>query len=151
MPKYLGALRKAFPERVSVIEGYYVFVDDMPVEDLLVCATSGHQAVRLIETALLVEAWENSPEANKVFRALRAEIGVIAHDDEERAMISCACRQATRAANPRRRLHEDPAAHARKLATAAIAKLREMAPASSRIRRDEAYRAMMEAVDAELN
>jgi hypothetical protein len=151
MPKYLGAVRKAFPQRVSVIEDYYVFVDHVPVEDLLNCATSGHQAVQLVENALLVEAWDDSPEASKVFRTLRAEIGAIAQDEEEREMILWACRQATRAANPMRRLHSDPATHARKLATAAIARLREMAPSSPRVRRDEAYRAMMEAVDAELN
>jgi arylsulfatase A-like enzyme len=151
MPKYLDAVRKAFLERVSVIESYYVFVDHVPVEDLLECATSGRQAVQLVEDALRVDAWDDSPEAGKIFRALHAEIGLIAHDDEEREMILWACRQATRAANPLRQLHEDPAAHARKLATAAIARLREMAPASSRVRRDDAYRAMMEAVDAELN
>lgn len=151
MPKHLGAVRKAFPERVSVIEDYYVFVDHVPVEDLLNCATSGRQAVQLISDALRVEAWEDSSEASKMFRAMRAELSEIARDDEERETIVWACRQATRAANPTRRLHEDPAAHARKLATAAIARLREMAPASPRIRRDEAFRAMMEAVDAELN
>jgi len=151
MPKYLRAIRKAFPQRVSVIDNYYVFVDHVPMEDLVENATSGRQAVRLIEDALRVEAWDDSPEADEIFCALHAEIGLIAHNDEEREMILWACRQATRAANPLRRLHDNPAAHARKLATAAISRLRAMAPASANVRRGEAYRAMVDAVDAELN
>jgi hypothetical protein len=70
MPEYLGAVRKAFPQRVSVIEDHYVFVDRVP--------------------------WDGSPEANQGIPTLRA-------------------------------------------------------PSSPRVRRDEADRAMMEAVDAELN
>lgn len=151
MPKYLAAIRKAFPERVSVIDNYYVFVDRVPMEDLLENATSGRQAVRLIEDALRVEAWDDSAEADEIFCALRAELVSIAHDEEEREMILWACRQATRAANPLRRLHEDPAAHARKLATAALSRLRQMAPAAASVRRGAAYRAMVDAVDAELN
>ncbi len=151
MPKYLRAIRKAFPQRVSVIDNYYVFVDRVPIEDLVENATSGRQAVRLVEDALRVEAWDESAEADAIFRALHAEIRLIAHDDDEREMVLWACRQATRAANPLRRLHEDPAAHARKLATAAIARLRGMAPGAANVRRGEAYRAMVDAVDAELN
>jgi arylsulfatase A-like enzyme len=151
MPKYLHAIRKAFPQRVSVIENYYVFVDHVAMEDLIEHATSGRQAVRLIEDALRVEAWDDSPEADEIFCALHAELSSMAHDDDECEMILWACRQATRAANPRRRLHDNPAAHARKLATAAISRLRAMAPASANVRRGEAYRAMVDAVDAELN
>jgi hypothetical protein len=46
MPEYLGAVRKAFPQRVSVIEDHYVFVDRVP--------------------------WDGSPEANQGIPTLRA-------------------------------------------------------------------------------